>query len=62
MPAGLACNYNPLFLPQPILYPTMPLVSLPQHNLTTSGCPDVRHLESNGLQTNVSFFAFKSQL
>lgn len=60
MPAGLVCNYNPVFLQQPILYPTMPLVSLPQHNSTSSRCPNGPHLEPNGLQTDVSFFLQRS--
>ncbi|XP_066142111.1 period circadian protein [Euwallacea fornicatus] len=40
MPAGLVCSYNPIFLPHPIFCSTVPIVSLPQPNLSSSGPPE----------------------
>ncbi|XP_066251347.1 period circadian protein [Euwallacea similis] len=47
MPAGLVCNYNPIFLPHPIFCSTVPIVSLPQPNPSSSGTPEGAQLASN---------------
>ncbi|CAH1129795.1 unnamed protein product [Ceutorhynchus assimilis] len=47
MPANLYCNYNPIFLPQPMLCPTVPIVPMPAQNPGTPIGIDGRQFGTN---------------